>query len=634
MEVKHNHSEEKGKRKLWEEEAIKALKDRPFEALYSSTYEGIKIEPIYTTIQNVQYWTENSYYRANNCWKCSQEIKGETSEEISKQVRYAIERGQNSFYFKNLQIHDMKGVEKAFGQIDISKSSFLIDVGSKQELMPLLFQYFNGKKHDKEPIGTIAFDPFEEVLLKKEISISLSDKYDYLAEAMNWCEENHCQIRCLLIKGNNFHEAGATSLQELVFTFSQALDIINELLNRGVSLTTIAKNTVISFAIGSQFFMEIAKFRAAKHIWGSLLSAIGDRNGDDPLYLHAITSNFNKAAFDIHMNLLRTTTEGFSAVAAGVDELTITPFDYVSQKQDDLAGRIARNIHFIFQEENHLSKVVDPASGSYYIESLTNELANHAWEEIKKIDKNGGFYTALEKGIPQNELKRTFAKRQIDINQQKTTIIGVNKFIELAPIQKKEEREKRKVKKINKIMSKQVTTFREVIQFVEEKNVVPKLLPKIQANQIQILQHIRLIEHFERLRFAAEDHFQRFGHYPKVDVMQFGELRDYKSRFEFVVNLLASGGIEANVIRDFEREYLGNIVVLCGSDKEYQKMNENFVAKLLKCKTKEIYYVGTNKVAGELKGLQRFHMLSESTDSYIFLKRLHQLLGVTLNEAT
>ena len=188
------------------------------------------------------------------------------------------------------------------------------------------------------------------------------------------------QYRVLTVNALNINNAGAYIYQELGYALSWGAELIDKLTEAGYSIEELTSRIKFVFGVGSNYFMELAKFRAARWLWAEIIGAYGDQYKGDAakIHMHAVTSTWNKTIYDAHVNLLRTQTEAMSATLGGVDSLTVQPFDVTYQESDNFSERIARNQQLLLKEESHFDKVIDPAAGSYYIEHLTNALAEQA----------------------------------------------------------------------------------------------------------------------------------------------------------------------------------------------------------------------------------------------------------------
>ncbi len=619
------------KRKMWKIEAEKALKNNTIESLTKMSYEGIGIKPLYDEIDTEASQSGSIRKESEiNQWKICQAISANKPKEINERIKAAKERGQDSFYLTFTDnIANREDLSIAYSSLEWDKDSIFVDVGENIGFIPFFFYDQKMNHNFKEVTGTIGFDPYEQLLVKGKNDISLTTKLDFLADTIKWSYKNKGTLRSLIIKGNIYNEAGANALQELVFTFAHTLELINELLDRGLSIDQIANSITLSFGVGSSFFMEIAKLRAARDLWASLIHALGGNEQDHKLHLHAITTTFNKTAFDIHVNLLRTTTEGLSAVIAGVDELTILPFDSVLNQSSKLAERIARNTHFILKEESLMSRVIDPSAGSYYVETLTEQLATEAWVKIKQLDEEGGFLHQLLQGNIQSELNIMEEKRREDVNTRKTFMIGTNVFAN--PNETVTVRTYDTNVKTNPSGMDRVVSFQEAIKYIEKEKRVPKVNNGLQKEKCQAtpIHRHRLIEHFEQLRLQAEKAKSQ-GLAVKVGVIPLGKLKDYKPSFDFISGILSAGGVEVDLVSYNETNFLSGLkaVIFCGKSKDLDVINSDYIQQVkLKNPLLKIYTMGR----GQEETVEKHQLDGEITTNmnvYHFLENMHSILGV------
>lgn len=627
MEEEKISMEFREKQKAWENEIEKTLRGKKLETLLKMSNEGLVIKPLYDESDRDSKETSRvNLYSDKHQMKVSQLIEAKDSKDLKDKINYAKQRGQHSFYLTNIDfIENDDDFINAFSSINWNEDCIFIDVGENLGFSPFFFYFQKVQHQHKHIFGTIGFDPYEELLIKGENKVSLETKIDFLADTMRWSTKNEGSVRCLLIKGNIYSDAGANALQELVFTFSHVLDLINELINRGLAIDEIANSLTISFGVGSNFFMELAKLRAARDLWASLVQAFGGNAEELPVNLHAITTTFNKTAYDVHVNLLRTTTESFSAAVAGVDELTILPFDHTLNHSSNLAERVARNTHFILNDEGLLSKVVDPSAGSYYVEALTRQLGIKAWEKIREIDQAGGFLHQLTQGNIQNEIEKMREKRKTDVNNRNHIVIGTNAYaISDENIITKEE------VKTTKVLKDFIPSFQESINYIEVEKKVPSIKRENQEDLIHIkpLQRQRLVEHFEKLRFQAEKAKEKDQNV-KIGIITFGKVKDYKSSLDYISGVFAAGGIdtEQSSWNDINRFIDLQVVILCGKKEDIQVVDTAYIQQLkVRNPSLHIFIMGNEKEMVEKLGLAG--MISKDEDIYQFLLTMHNLLGV------
>lgn len=619
----------------WLKAAEAQLKGKPIESLFSMTYEGIRIKPLYEKNDVKEPFSlpgSPPYVRGTSenktDWYISQFITGCEPVSLKKNIQKAIKRGQNSLYFSVENIHSVNDLQMILQDVDVKNIHFHIDATKNRAFLPLLVHYChieNVPIHELK--GTIAFNPFYEMVTLGLNESTFKKAIDYLSSMMNWSGRNGLQLKLVLLDGKVFQQAGANAIQELAFTFLKGIEILEALSEKGHSIEEISKRIQFSFAIGSDFFMEIAKLRAAKHIWATIVNAYDGSLEAQKAYIHAETSTLNKSKLDIHVNLLRTTGEAFAAIIGGVDSLTISPFDALLGNTSELSERIARNTHFIIKEESLLDKVQDPAGGSWYIESLTKQISEKVWSLIQSYEKVGGIIKALQDGKVQKEIEDMYTLKQSDIEKRNKMLIGTNIYAnlgeELAVATK--EREQKMMKLI------QVESVEECLRVLKEEggNILPlvKTFEQTEENDIRPLMNRRLSKPFETLREKAEKHRQLHGFYPNVSIAVIGQLKDYKARLDFVKGLFATGGIDTNIVPINEAERANSeLIIICGADQDYEQLDTSILDRLKeKCDHIWITAPEGHKVLAKWDIEQAVH---NKLNFYEFLCHVHDLLGV------
>ena len=239
------------------------------------------------------------------------------------------------------------------------------------------------------------------------------------------------QFRTVCVSSHVFHNAGANIAQELAFTLSSAVTYLDKLTDEGLTVEEILSKVYFSLSIGTNYFLEIAKLRALRYLWerisGQFLKEVV-RYDKAYCYIHAQTSTFYDAAITPNTNMLRATTEAMSAVMGGCDALTVHAYDAVFQESDEFSERIARNISILLKGESYLDKIIDPAAGSYYLENLTLQLADKAWELFLAIEEKGGFMEAVTQNVIQESIEENYEQTLRALQDGKRVMVGVNKF--------------------------------------------------------------------------------------------------------------------------------------------------------------------------------------------------------------
>ncbi|KAA6334402.1 Methylmalonyl-CoA mutase, partial [termite gut metagenome] len=349
--------------------------------------------------------------------------------------------------------------------------------------------------------------------------------------------------------------AGSYISQELGYALAWGNEYLSQLPDNETPVATVAKKIKFNFGISSNYFLEIAKFRAARLLWANIVASYDTKGGSDEyrdaakMNVHAETSTFNLTLFDAHVNLLRTQTEAMSAALAGVDSITVTPFDKAYQAPDELSERLARNQQLLLKEESHFDKVIDPAAGSYYIENLTVSIAKQAWDIFVKVEEAGGFYAAIKSGSVQKDINESGKARRKAVAQRKEILLGTNQY----PGFTEKAEGKRPV---------DLAAY----PFCNQDHEHEK--------DVETLNIDRMAAEFETLRLETE----AFGKRPKAFMLTIGNLAMRQARAQFSCNFLACAGYEVVDNLGFETVEAGveaavaakaDIVVLCSSDDEY-----------------------------------------------------------------
>lgn len=409
----------------------------------------------------------------------------------------------------------------------------------------------------------------------------------------------------LTINGNVMHNAGSNIVQELGFTLGAANDLLAHLTDMGCKMEHVASSINFAFATGSNYFMEIAKIRAARLLWSKIVEQYKPTcDCAYKVFIHTSSSIWNKSIFDPYVNMLRTTTETMSAAIAGADSISVAPFDTAYKEADEFGCRIARNQQILLKEESYLDKIVDPAAGSYYIENLTNSIAQYAWEQFLAVEGKGGFAKAIAEGFVQDEIARVAQQRDMDIATRKTTILGTNQYPNLL----------------------------ESMGGKIEKKECCCGCGKAEGS-IKTLRQYRGAEAFEQLRLATE----KSGRKPKVFLLTYGNLAMRKARSGFATNFFGVAGYEIIDNAGFKSadegvkaalEAKADIVVMCSSDDEYAEIAQT-VCDGLKGKVKSIVLAGYPKEQVETyKGYGVNEFIHVKTNVLESLTAFQKLMGI------
>ena len=440
----------------WHAAAEALLKGASFEKLLvSKTYEDITIQPIYRRedIANLEHRKHfpgsDSLVRGSQSggflktgWEVSQELKASTPTELNSLVHDGLSCGQSEL---NIVV-GCGAAECCRGGVTLDTTDDIKTILSGVALdavstywqtgptcVPIAALVIAAAEQNGIPAsalrGGFENDPFGELVAKGTLRHSLKLRFDHMAALTGYVAQHAPQLHTITVKGDVYHNAGAPATQELGYVMATLVNYIEEMKARGLSPAAVLPHVRIRLAVGSDYFMEIAKIRAARWLWSKVAAAYGVENA--PVHIHASTSRWNKTTYDAHTNMLRVTSEAFAAVVAGVDSMHIGPFDEVAGKSDDFSRRIARNIHAILREECGLDHVIDPAGGSTYIEWLTDQVAAKSWGIFQDIEKNGGMSACLTNGTVQQNVEALCKAKFQNIRRRKDKIVGVNMYPDL-----------------------------------------------------------------------------------------------------------------------------------------------------------------------------------------------------------
>ena len=250
-----------------------------------------------------------------------------------------------------------------------------------------------------------------------------------VADIIQYTSQHMPKFNSISISGYHMQEAGATAVQELGFTLADGLEYARTAAARGLDVDEFAGRLSFFFAIGMNFFMEVAKLRAARLLWARIMTDLGAKKpGSKMLRTHCQTSGVSLTEQDPYNNIVRTAYEALAAVLGGTQSLHTNSFDEAIALPTDFAARIARNTQLILAEETGITHVIDPLGGSYYVEALTQSLANEAWKLIEEVEQLGGMTKAVESGMPKLRIEEAAARRQARVDRGDETIVGVNKY--------------------------------------------------------------------------------------------------------------------------------------------------------------------------------------------------------------
>ncbi|WP_276498008.1 methylmalonyl-CoA mutase family protein [Pontibacter litorisediminis] len=418
----------------WEQKARKDLRDTPLESLTWHTYEGIDIKPYYTKedIASLPLTRQKPgdfpFLRGDktcdNGWLNVQQVEahGDAHHAIEKAAD-ALQRGADGVCFVVHQ-QELFDVAHLVRLIDLSQHAVSYTVKEQPDsfLQRLYAELEKRNISHRNLKGFLNFDP-----------ASVKSKIDHeegraIIKALDLTKDSP-DFYGVTVNGTSFSGIGASVTQELAYTLSAAVTYLHRLTTAGEPLESVLRNMQFVMASGTNYFFEIAKLRALRLLWAAVVEAYQAEPAlAAKLRIHSVTSSWYQTTLDPYVNMLRTTTEAMSAVIAGCDSLTVTPFDNTFKASDEFSERIARNVSIILKEEAYLDKAIDPAAGSYYLESLTNELAQRAWVLFKEVEGMGGFEDAYSNGFILGSITEVSRRKFRNIATGRDVLVGTNKY--------------------------------------------------------------------------------------------------------------------------------------------------------------------------------------------------------------
>ena len=542
----------------WEEVITADLKGADYERkLVWKTPEGFNVRPYYRAenLEGLKFLgSEAGVFpyvrgtRAHNRWKVHQTVIVKCPEEANEIATKILNAGIDSIEFR------IMSEEFSAEELD----TLLAGIS-----LPAVEVTFSGRKTAR--VAELVLEKIErEKLAAEELHINfcidplvkkLTSKGDFCSENGVKCFERiaglirktkDCKgIRVVTVSGHIFSNAGSTIVEELAFSLAAGHDYLVRLMELGFTVEEAARKIRFSLAITSNYFMEIAKLRAGRMLWANIVKAYAPaKNCPCKMFTHAVTSSWNQTAYDPYVNMLRGTTEAMSATIAGVNSLEVMPFNAAYEEPNEFSMRIARNVELLLKHESHFDQVVDPAGGSYYIENLTDSIANEAWKLFREIEEKGGYTEAYRSGMIVERVKASAAAKDKNIATRRQILLGANQYPNFTETAGKE--------------------------LTEEAVTRP-------ASEGNTLAPYRGAMAFESMRL----HVDRSGKEPKAFMLTCGSLAMARARAQFSCNFFACAGIKVidnTFFKSLEEgvkaalESKAEIVVVCASDDDYAEV--------------------------------------------------------------
>ena len=451
----------------WKTLANKELKDKTIDSLNWLTPEDITIKPLYTEndLENINHLNElpglDSYSRgpratmyAGRPWTVRQYAGFSTAEESNAFYRKNLEAGQKGISVAfdlpthrgydsdhprvlgdvgkaGVAIDSVEDMKILFSNIPLDKMS--VSMTMNGAVIPIMANFIVAAEEQgvakSSLTGTIQNDILKEFMVRNTYIYPPEPSMRIVSDIIEYTSKEMPKFNSISISGYHMHEAGANLVQELAFTLADGKEYVKAALSKGMDIDAFAGRLSFFFAIGMNFFMEVSKLRAARILWSKIMKEFNPKKPSSSLLrVHCQTSGVSLQEKDPYNNIVRTSYEALAATLGGTQSLHTNAFDEAMGLPTEFSSRIARNTQLIMQEELGITKVIDPLAGSYYVENLTNELTQKAWELIQEVENLGGMTEAVSAGLPKSRIEESAAKKQAAIDQGLEVIVGVNKY--------------------------------------------------------------------------------------------------------------------------------------------------------------------------------------------------------------
>jgi methylmalonyl-CoA mutase len=412
--------------------------------------------------------------RHTNEWRIREVVRDAAS------ARAALDGGAEEIRF----VLGEHSIEQILDELPLDRCAVHFDAGERAaEVLEALL---------RRPLarGSVDYEPLSNFDLAAKLVAQLVAPSRALAD-----------FRAITVRAHRFSDAGSTIAQELGLALAEGVEIMAQLTDRGMTPAQVAGAMAFSFGIGSHYFGEIAKLRAARALWARALESFQPGlAAATEMTIYARTSHWTATIYDPHVNLLRATTEAMAAAIGGADALEVEPFDCTYREPDASARRLARNTQIILKQEAWLNRVVDPAAGSYYLEVLTDSLAREAWKLLQQVEASGGFLEYSATGALEHDIAKARADREAAVSTRRCSIVGTNQY----------------------------------------PNLAERALPRIEREDSAP----RASSAFEQIRLRTERHAARTGQTPRVLLLEAGDLKMRRVRSAFATNFFGCAGFE------------------------------------------------------------------------------------------
>ncbi len=621
------------------------LAGAPFEKKLVKRVAGVAIKPLYGEgdlpeaargeLPGFAPFTRGAYAlgAVEMGWDLRQEVAAAEPEQAAQAVLDGLNGGAQSLTLRfdeaarslndahgadGISAPDLTALAQVLAPVDLAQTPLALNAGASG------FAYAAGvlaiaKQRGLKSAalaGSLGLDPLTTLARTGTLPGSLEAAYDQCAVLVRWAAREAPNLRSLHVDTAAYHEAGADGAREIAVALATGVEYLRALNARGVALTDVLSQLSFGFSIGRDFFVELAKLRAARRAWAQVVSAIGLGSEHGTMSIHASTSLRESTQRDPWVNLLRGTAESMAAVLGGADAVTTHGFDAAYGASDEFAARMARNTQNLLRHEANVHRVVDPAGGSFYVEALTDALLTRAWTLFQELERAGGLYPALQAGSLQSQLGESLKQEQLAVETRKLAITGVNEFphVREEPLVRAAAPASRGsraataaqsgkrlaaggLEKASDLLAEATRALAEGATFLELVRALSASAPA----RVAPLARARLAAPLETLRDRADAHVAATGKRPRVFLANLGPIAEHKARAAYAQNFFEAAGFEtlgndgfrsADEARAAYSASGAELTVLCASDAIYGELAEGTAQALAKAGAKAVVLAG------------------------------------------
>ena len=635
----------------WKAACEALLKGAPFEKkMFTKTYEGITFDPMYTRKHTEEILPKGvmpgmgDYLRGVDAagyigkpWGIAQACDETLPAENNELLRHENDKGATIYHIV-LDTASRAGVDARQAEkvgdtgtsvttvedmhvlltgLDLAKFPLYVYTGANA--VPLLALVAAARRAAGEDMknvrGIVGADPIGTLVTDGKLPASLDSYYDSLAAAARWATVNAPHLRTVFVRSDVYSSGGANDVQEVAAVLAAATAYLRALCERGLTIDAAASQIAFAFSMGANFFLQIAKLRAVRPLWAQIVKAFGGNAEAQKMRIHARPALFFKTVYDPYVNMLRNTTEIFSGVVGGIDSFESAPFDEPVRKGDEFSRRIARNVQIMLQEEFGLLQPIDPAGGSWAVETLTRQMKEKIWAAFQGIEKEGGIAAALRAGTVQEGIAKVLADRFKNADLRRDRIVGNNMYPNMTETLLETRAEDtaalkaQRTKDIEAYLSDIDTKHRDetLAAFKADGSVqnaveaalagatIAELMAALTAGKgaetVAAIAPHRWSERFEALRRRTEDYKAAKDDNVKIFLANMGPIPQHKARADFTTGFLQVGAFEVlgndgfktvDEAAEAARASGADAVVICSTDATYPEIVPALAPKLHK----------------------------------------------------